>query len=135
MTIRMQILGVLAAVLLVALGSYFLLATELFAQDKLAYIFDLESSLTATVSEQLRESLGSRVDKLGYFALAAASGDAERAAAPLLASDPDLLSLEVWESRGGRFQRVLRRLDARRLAAANLSEAEIDAIAEFIWSQ
>ncbi|HEY6106993.1 MAG TPA: hypothetical protein VIV59_13495, partial [Anaeromyxobacteraceae bacterium] len=92
-SVRFQILALLAAVLLAAIGSYFLLATELFTRDKLAYVYDLESSLTATVSEELRESLGSRVDRLGYFALAAASGEADRAAAPLLASDPDLLAL------------------------------------------
>ena len=122
---RFQILSLVAAVLLGALGSYFLLATELFTRDKLAYVYDLESSLTATVSGELRESLGSRVDKLGYFALAAASGEAGRAAAPLLASDPDLLSLEIWEPRDGRFQRVFHRADPARLEAVNLSEAEL----------
>ncbi len=124
-SVRFQILALLAAVLLAAIGSYFLLATELFTRDKLAYVYDLESSLTATVSEQLRESLGSRVDRLGYFALAAASGEANRAAAPLLASDPDLLALEIWEPRHGRFERVFRRVDPARLAAVNLSEAEL----------
>ncbi len=125
-SVRFQILALVAAVLLVAVGSYFLLATELFRRDKLAYVYDLESSLTATVSDELRESLGSRVDKLGYFALAAASGDASRAAAPLLASDPDLLSLEIWEPRQGTFQRVFHRADPARLAAVNLSEAELE---------
>lgn len=124
-SVRFQILSLVAAVLLGAVGSYFLLATELFTRDKLAYVYDLESSLTATVSGELRESLGSRVDKLGYFALAAASGEAGRAAAPLLASDPDLLSLEIWEARDGRFQRVFHRADPARLEAVNLSEAEL----------
>jgi signal transduction histidine kinase len=124
-SVRFQILALLAAVLLAAIGSYFLLATELFTRDKLAYVYDLEASLTATVSEELRESLGSRVDRLGYFALAAASGEANRAAAPLLASDPDLLALEIWEPRQGRFERVFRRVDPARLAAVNLSEAEL----------
>src|SRR5574341_2374072 len=96
-SVRFQILALLAAVSLVAIGSYFLLATEIFTRDKLAYVYDLESSLTGTVSEELRESLGSRVDKLGYFALAAAGGRQDRAAAPLLASDADLLALEIWE--------------------------------------
>ncbi len=124
-SVRFQILALVAAVLLAAIGSYFLLATEIFTRDKLAYVYDLESSLTATVSEELRESLGSRVDKLGYFALAAAGGQAERAATPLLASDADLLSLEIWEPRPRGFERVFRRADAARLAAVNLSEAEL----------
>jgi signal transduction histidine kinase len=124
-SIRFQILTLVAAVLLAAAGSYFVLATELFTRDKLAYVYDLESSLTATVSEELRESLGSRVDRLGYFALAAASGEASRAAGPLLASDPDLLALEIWEPRQGNFERVFSRTDVSRLAAVNLSEAEL----------
>ncbi|HEU4382915.1 MAG TPA: ATP-binding protein [Anaeromyxobacteraceae bacterium] len=125
-SVRFQILALVAAVLLAAVGTYFLLATELFTRDKLAYVYDLESSLTTTVSEELRESLGSRVDKLGYFALAAASGDAGRAAAPLLASDPDLLSLEIWEQRKGAFQRVFHRTDPARLAGVNLSQADLE---------
>ncbi len=124
-SVRFQILALLAVVLLAAIGSYFLLATEIFTRDKLAYVYDLESSLTATVSEELRESLGSRADKLGYFALAAARGQQDRAAAPLLASDADLLSLEIWELRPRGFERVFRRVDAARLAAVNVSEAEL----------
>ncbi len=124
-SVRFQILGLLAAVLLAAIGSYFLLATEIFTRDKLAYVYDLESSLTSTVSEELRESLGSRVDKLGYFALAAAGGRESRAAAPLLASDTDLLALEIWEPRPRGFERVFHRVDAARLAAVNLSAADL----------
>jgi signal transduction histidine kinase len=110
---------------MVALASYFALATRLFTADKITYLYDLESSLTAMVSEEMRESLASRVDKLGYFALAARDGDAQRAAHHLLASDPDLLSLEIWEPRGDRLERVFGHVEPGRLAAANLSEADL----------
>ncbi|HSN90617.1 MAG TPA: ATP-binding protein [Anaeromyxobacteraceae bacterium] len=123
--VRFQILALVAAVVIAALASYFVLATRLFTRDKLAYIYDLESSLTAMVSEELRESLSSRIDKLGYFALVARDGDPERAARHLLASDPDLLSLEIWEPRGGRPERIFARAERERLAAANLTEADL----------
>lgn len=73
-SIRTQILVLLAGVLLAGLVTWFALANRLFTRDRLAYTYDLTSSLATTVSEQLRESLGSRVDKLLYFA-AAASGE------------------------------------------------------------
>ncbi len=42
-SMRFQILSLVAAVLRAAIGSYFLLATELFTHGKLAYACDLES--------------------------------------------------------------------------------------------
>ena len=122
-SIRFQILGLTVGVLGVAITAYFLLATRLFTRDKLAYIYDLESSLTTTVAEEVRASVGSRVDKLGWLALAQ-GGDA-RAAGMLLASDPDLLSVEIWEPRHGRYAQVFRRVDPERLATLNLSEEEL----------
>jgi signal transduction histidine kinase len=123
--VRFQILALVVTVLIAALASYFALATRLFTSDKLTYIYDLESSLTAMVSEETRESLSGRIDKLGYFALAARDGDAERAARHLLASDPDLLSLEIWEARGRGPERVFQHVEPDRLAAANLSGTDL----------
>jgi two-component system, NtrC family, sensor kinase len=125
-SIRYQILGLTVGVLGVAITAYFVLANHLFARDKLAYIYDLEASLTTTVAEEVRASLGSRVDKLGWLALAQAQGGDERAARMLLASDPDLLSVEIWEPRGGRHVQVFRLTDPERLAALNLSSEDID---------
>ena len=124
-SVRFQILALVVAVVIAALASYFVLATRLFTGDKITYIYDLESSLTAMVSEEMRESRSSRIDKLGYFVLAARDGDAKRAAHHLLASDADLLSLEIWASRGGRPERVFRHTEPDRLAAANISEADL----------
>lgn len=124
-SIRYQILLLTVGVLGIAITAYFLLATRLFTRDKLAYIYDLESSLTAIVAEEVRASVDSRVDKLGWLALSHEAGGDARAARLLLASDPDLLSVEIWEPRGGRHQQVLSVVDGERLSALNLSADEL----------
>lgn len=124
-SIRYQILILTVGVLGVAITAYFMLATSLFTRDKLAYIYDLESSLTTIVAEEVRASVDSRVDKLGWLALSHAQGGDARAARMLLASDADLLSVEIWEPRGGRHVEVLRLVDRERLAALNLSAEEL----------
>jgi signal transduction histidine kinase len=43
----------------------------------------------------------------------------------LLASDTDLLSVEIWEPRGGHFVQLLHLVDKERLAALNLSPEEL----------
>ncbi len=124
MSIRFQIVALMGAVLLAAIGLYLALATRLLTRDKLAYIYDLESSLGATLSEDVRGNVETLVDKLSYFAAErAASGPA--AARALLSSDQDLLAAEVWERRGGRFVRAARHVEAERLAAANLTEDDL----------
>ncbi len=125
LSIRYQILMLTVGVLGVAITAYFLLATSLFTRDKLAYIYDLESTLTTIVAEQVRASVDSRVDKLGWLALSHAQEGDARAAQMLLASDADLLSVEIWEPRGGSYVQVLRRVDQERLAALNLSLEEL----------
>ena len=129
MSIRYQILALMSVVLLGAIALYLVLATQLLTRDKLAYIYDLESSLGATISEEVRASVGTLVDKLSYFAADRASGG-DAAAQALLSSDEDLLSVEVWErGRTGRFERVLRHVARARLDAANLSEQDLAASA------
>lgn len=129
MSIRYQILALMSVVLLGAIALYLVLATQLLTRDKLAYIYDLESSLGATISEEVRASVGTLVDKLSYFAADRASGG-DAAAQALLSSDEDLLSVEVWErGRTGRFERVLRHVARGRLEAANLSEQDLAASA------
>jgi signal transduction histidine kinase len=125
-SVRSKILVLLAGVLLVALGTYALLADRLFTRDRLAYTYDLTSSLATTVSEQVRESLGSRVDKLLYFAAAAATGSPERQARLLVDSDPDLLGVELWRRRGGRLVREVAWVDPARVEAAHVSREDVD---------
>ncbi len=123
-SIRFQILGVTVTTLLAAISAYLVLATRVFSQDKLAYIYDVESSLTATAAEELRAHVEALVDKLAYFA-AESDRSPGGASAALLGSDPDLLSVEVWRRRDGRFVLVHRRAHASRLAALGLSEQDL----------
>jgi signal transduction histidine kinase len=125
-SIRTQILALLAGVLLVGLVTWFALANRLFTRDRLAYTYDLTSSLATTVSEQLRESLGSRVDKLLYFAAAAAKGDPIAQARLLVDSDPDLLGVELWRAKAGTFERAVTWVDPARLDAADLAREDVD---------
>src|SRR5574341_344372 len=125
-SIRTQILVLLAGILLAGLLTWFSLANRLFTRDRLAYTYDLTSSLATTVSEQLRESLGSRVDKLLYFAAVSSTGDPLQQARLLVESDPDLLGVELWRSRLGRFERVVTWVDLARLDAADLAREDVD---------
>lgn len=125
MSIRFQIVALMGAILVAALALYLFLATRLLTGDKLAYIYDLESSLGATLSEDVRANVGTLVDKLSYYAAERAMGGSGAAAA-LLSSDEDLLSAEVWERRGGRFVRVARHVESARLAAADLTEEDLE---------
>jgi signal transduction histidine kinase len=125
-SIRTQILVLLAGLLLAGLVTWFALANRLFTRDRLAYTYDLTSSLATTVSEQLRESLGSRVDKLLYFAAVSAKGDPQQQARLLVDSDPDLLGVELWRRVHGRFERVVTWVDPARLDTADLAREDLD---------
>lgn len=124
LSIRFQILGITAATLLAAIGAYLLLAMRVFTQDKLAYVYDVESSLTGTIAEELRVHVDALVDKLSYFA-AERGGTAEIAAEPLVRSDTDLLSVEVWRRRAGRFALERRTVVSARVAALGLSDQDL----------
>jgi signal transduction histidine kinase len=118
-SIRYQIVALLGAILMGALGSYLYLATRLFSSDKLAYLYDFNSQLVGTVAEQVQAHLESRIDRLRYFG--AERGDENRAAQTLIAADETLLGIEVWERGPGGLRRVFEQTDRARLAAANLA--------------
>ena len=56
-SIRLKMLIVISSILLLTMGTYLYLATSLFTRDKLAYVYDLNSSLVETLSEQTRANL------------------------------------------------------------------------------
>jgi signal transduction histidine kinase len=124
-SIRYQILGLMVGVVAVALAAFLALAVRLFTRDQLAYIYDLEASLTTTLAEEVRASLVSRVDKIGYFAVQQSAAGPEAAARTLLSTDPDLLSIEIWQPRGGGYARTLRYSDPVRLGKLNVSETDL----------
>ncbi len=123
-SIRFQILALMSAVLLAALGAHLFLASRLLTQDKITYLYDLESSLVSTASEELRAGLSSFADKLAYFAAEQSRGDPERAAAALVGSDADLLAVEIWRPARRGFERAFARMSSRRLAEIGLADAD-----------
>ncbi len=128
-SIRYQVLALMVAIVTVAILAFVYLASNLFTRDKIAYIYDLNSSLANTVSEEVRASVGSLADKLRYFAEAEAASapvaDPDRAARALFATDADVLSLEVWERKSTGFDRTYRYVDPARLASLNLTEDDL----------
>ena len=130
LSIRSQMLLVFGAIVVAALGASTALATALFTNDKLAYVYDLNSSVTATVSEEVRAGVASLVDKLLYFGAeqsGAPAADADRHARSFFATDPDVLSIEIWEKQGTGYRRSYRYVDPARLAALNLTAEDLAA--------
>ena len=60
-SLKYKLLGLLILLPALSLGGYFLLATRLFENDKIAYIFDSNASLSKTLAAQARSELA------GYF--------------------------------------------------------------------
>ena len=58
-SIRYKILALFGGVLIAAIFTYLLLAVDLFNEDKLAYVYDLNSTLAKTVGEEVRSAIGS----------------------------------------------------------------------------
>jgi hypothetical protein len=75
-SIRLKMLIVISSILLIAMGTYLYLATTLFTRDKLAYVYDLNSSLVETLSEQTRANLNVVIKGLYLFARDALRVDA-----------------------------------------------------------
>lgn len=101
-SIRFKMLIVISSILLLSMGTYLYLATTLFTRDKLAYVYDLNSSLVETISEQTRANLNVVIKGLYLFARDALRADAteqqrSEIAADLFASEPDLLRVEFYQ--------------------------------------
>lgn len=94
LSIRFKILLVISGVLLAAFGSYLYLATSLFTNDKLAYIHDLNRALASSVAEQTASHLDLLSREVAIFA--ARKDDASFA--QLMASEPDILRLQINDS-------------------------------------
>ena len=99
-SIRIKMLLVISAVLSTAIVSYLLLATSLFERDKIAYIYDLNSSLAGTLSEQTRSSLDVLLKEASLYVRDATRGrltPRQRRAidAELFAREPDILRIEI----------------------------------------
>ena len=90
----------MTAVLLMAMGTYLSLAMRLFAEDKLAYVYDLNASVVGAVSEQTRATLRVLVKELTLFQhdIARTTDEKLHVAAweDLSAREPDILSVRLW---------------------------------------
>ena len=94
-SIRYKILLVISGVLFVAMGTYLYLATSLFTRDKLAYIYDLNASLVASLTEQTRANLAVLIKELNT-----STADLERGnVGDLFAREPDLLRVQLFVRR------------------------------------
>jgi signal transduction histidine kinase len=129
-SIRYQLLGLVSLTLTLSMAVYVWLANDLFTRDKMATIYDLNTSLVGTVSEEVRSAVGTLVEKLLYFAGEQAavpeSGDRDGPARSLFSADTDVLSLEVWDRNAqGLWKRSYRFINPERLGAANLSEDDL----------
>ena len=98
-SIRYKLLLVILALLLLTLGTYLYLATTLFKQDKLAYVYDLNSTLVESLSEQTRSSLTVLVKELNLFVRESHRPDS---AADLFKQERDIVRVEVYGPGGAK---------------------------------
>lgn len=61
--VRWKLLLLLATMLLASVGTFLAIATRLFTADKLAYVYDLQSSLVGSLAEQTRATLQNHADR------------------------------------------------------------------------
>ena len=118
-------LALVTAVLVAAMVSYLALAISLLQRDKIAYIYDLNSSLARTVSAEVEAALATLSDKAIFFAheTVAQPGEADALAAHFFAGETDLLALEVWQRQpSGVYRQRQRWLENKRLLGANIKD-------------
>ena len=101
-SLRYKILGVIAGVLLAAMGAYLYLASSLFTEDKLVYIYDLNASLISSLTEQTRSNLTVMQQELEVFALEGQRNPAEA----LFKREPDILRVQVYRRQGAQWTLV-----------------------------
>lgn len=99
LSIRYKILLLILAMLLLTLGTYLYLATSLFKQDKLAYVYDLNSTLVESLSEQTRSSLTVLVKEANLFVR---DIDRTESAADLFEQERDIVRVEIYGPDGAR---------------------------------
>ncbi|MBX7099231.1 MAG: HAMP domain-containing protein [Myxococcaceae bacterium] len=127
-TLRTQLVLLLSAMLVLAMGTFLWLATRVISADKLASVYDVNALLAGAVSAQVEAGLDALADKLRYFGTehALTEPGLERKSRALFDADDDLLALEVWREEAGTWKRRFTFTDDARLAALNLSAADIE---------
>lgn len=127
-TLRTQLVLLLSAMLVLAMGTFLMLATRVVSADKLATVYDVNALLAGAVSSQVEAGIDALGDKLRYFGTEHAASEAslDRRAHSLFDADDDLLALEVWRKEAGAWTRRYGWTDEPRLASLNLSAADIE---------
>jgi signal transduction histidine kinase len=104
-------LAVFSAALLAAVGTYGYLAASTFTADKLAYIYDLNATMVASLTEQTRASLNVLTKAINIFAdeaLRPGSNHRVRTAAArdLFAIEQDMLRVAIYRRSEGSFRPI-----------------------------
>ncbi|MFO0598460.1 MAG: ATP-binding protein [Myxococcaceae bacterium] len=122
LSFRAQIVLLVGAMLVIAMGVYLLLATRVVTADKEASVYDVNALVAGTVAQQVERTVDGISDKLRYFGqeYEITPGDAEPRARSLFDADDAVLSLEVFKRTEGGFERSFLFVDSRRLGALNL---------------
>lgn len=131
-SIRYQIVALVAGILIVAMLSYLSLTRSLFTSDKVAWLYDYNSLLAGTLSEEVGAYLKTLGDKLRYFGMEQSDHLDEQEADPhhrvrsLFGSREDLLALELWiRDEAGKFQKRYQYVDHPRLEQLAIVEGDL----------
>ncbi len=127
-SIRFQIVALVAALLAVAMGVYVFWAARLVTRDRMASIYDLNSVLAGSLSDQVDIGMTGLAEKLRYFGAEAREqeGTVQHARA-LFSTDADVLALEIWRrDASGAFARAFAYTDPDRLGSLNLAEKDLE---------
>ena len=121
-SIRYQIVALVAGILIAAMLTYLSLTRSLFTKDKLAWLYDYNSLLAGTLSEEVGAYLKTLGDKLRYFGieqadhLGAVGDDPDHRVRALFDSREDLLGLELWTRDGsGKYEKRYEYVNTQRL--------------------
>ena len=126
-SLRTQIVGLVGAMLVIAMGAYLALATRVTTADKEATVYDVNALIAGTVAQQVGRTVDGIADKLRYFGQEweLTPGDAERRARSLFDADEAVLSLEVFKRTEAGFERAFLFVDNGRLAELNLTADDL----------
>lgn len=132
-SIRYQILFLVTTMVAITLFGFVYYAISLITEDKLAYVYDINSSLAFTKAEETRANIGSISDKMMYFGQQYASlmdsKDAEAVdnlARGLFLSDPSYVAIEIFGKQKGDYSRVYRVTNQSALVPLNLEQLDLD---------
>ena len=131
-SIRYQIVALVAGILIAAMLTYLGLTRSLFTSDKLAWLYDYNSLLAGTLSEEVGAYLKTLGDKLRYFGIEQSDHLGQDEADPhhrvraLFGSREDLLALELWiRDANGTYQKRYQYVDLARLEALAIVEGDL----------